>query len=153
MNVDDKNRRAKDGLNQAFFKRNGKKMTGRHFDRIIEKAREIEAKAKSIPALHKVIKDVLLCLELIRDYRSGVYKDIETWAIVAVAFGLLYLINPVELIPDFIPVVGYLDDVAVMVVVLKLVKVEIDKYAQWREKRSEYEDAFGRLLNHDRDGN
>ncbi|WP_051906391.1 YkvA family protein [Methylomarinum vadi] len=153
MNVDDKKRRDKDALNRAFFKRNGKKITSRHYDRIIDKAHEIEGKAKSIPALHKVIKDVLLCLELIRDYRSGAYRNIETWAIVAVAFGLLYLINPLELIPDVIPVVGYLDDVAVMVAILRLVKVEIDKYAQWREKRSEYEDAFGRLLNHDQNGN
>ena len=139
MNADDKKRDAKIGMNKAFFRRNGGKIRGSHFDRIIEKAREIEDRVKSIPALHKLWNDVLLCLELIRDYRSGAYKDIATWAIAAIAFGLLYLVNPAELIPDVIPVIGYLDDVAVMVLILKLVKVELDKYAAWRKKRAENE--------------
>ena len=149
MHVDDENQNSRSELNKDFFEHNGEKINDRHFDRIIEKAREIEDKVKSIPALHKVLKEVLLCLELIRDYRSGAYKDIATWAIVAVVFGLLYLINPAELIPDVIPVVGYLDDVAVMVLILKLVKVELDKYAAWRRKRAEYENTFSKLLNHE----
>ncbi|WP_166642550.1 YkvA family protein [Methylocaldum gracile] len=133
-------------LNEAFFKRNGGKITDRHFDRIIEKAREIENKAKKIPALYQVWLDILLCLELIRDYRSGTYRDIAAWAIAAVAFGLLYLINPAELIPDVIPIVGYLDDVAVMALILKLVKVELEKYAAWRKARDEYQEALSRLF-------
>jgi uncharacterized membrane protein YkvA (DUF1232 family) len=135
-----------DELNEVFFKHNGGKITDRHFGRIIEKAREIEDKVKKIPALHRVWLDILLCLELIRDYRSGTYRDIAGWAIAAVAFGLLYLINPAELIPDVIPVIGYLDDVAVMALILKLVKVELEKYAAWRQARSEYEDALSRLF-------
>ncbi len=67
MNVDDENQRTKGGLNKAFFERNGNKVTDRHFDRIIEKARDIEDKAKSISTLHKLFKYVLL----ISAYRSG----------------------------------------------------------------------------------
>lgn len=149
MNIDDKSRPVKERLNQAFFERNGKKITGRHFDRIIEKARDIQDKAKRIPALHKVFQDVLLCLELIRDYRSGAYKDIATWAIVALVFGLLYLVNPLELIPDVIPVVGYLDDVAVMLGILKLVRIELQKYRHWRQKIADYEKVFSRSSDDD----
>ncbi|BBA33187.1 uncharacterized protein sS8_1225 [Methylocaldum marinum] len=138
--------REHDQLNKAFFERNGAKITPRYFDRIIEKTREIEDKVKTIPPLHKVWLDILLCLELIRDYRSGTYRDIAPWAIAAVAFGLLYLVNPVELIPDLIPVVGYLDDVAVMALILKLVKAELEKYAAWRKARAEYEEALSKLF-------
>ena len=149
MNVDDKNQDPRFRLNKDFFKHNGGKIGGRQFDWIIEKARVIEGKVKSIPALHKLWKDVLLCLELIRDYRSGVYKDIATWAIVAVAFGLLYLVNPAELIPDVIPVVGYFDDVAVMVLILKLVNVELKKYTAWRKARAEHGTAASRRIDRD----
>jgi uncharacterized membrane protein YkvA (DUF1232 family) len=135
-----------DDLNEAFFKRNGGKITDRHFDRIIGKARAIEDKVRKIPALHKVWLDILLCLELIRDYHSGAYRDIAAWAIAAVAFGLLYLIDPVELIPDVIPVIGYLDDVAVMALILKLVKVELEKYAAWRKARAENGNTVSRPL-------
>jgi len=149
MTIDDENRKSHDELNKAFFERNSGKITDRHLDRTIEKAREITDKVKNIPALHMALKDVLLCLELIRDYRSGAYKDIAFWAIAAMVFGLLYLINPVELIPDVIPVIGYMDDVAVMALILKLVKGELDKYMAWRKTIAEYENTFPRLLDRD----
>jgi uncharacterized membrane protein YkvA (DUF1232 family) len=149
MTIDDENPKSPDELNKAFFERNSGKINDRHLDRIIEKAREIQDKVKSIPALHKLLNDVLLCLELVRDYRSGAYKDIETWAIVAVVFGLLYLINPVELIPDIIPVIGYLDDVVILALILKLVKGELDKYVAWRKTLAEYENTFSRLPSDD----
>ncbi|CAI8800361.1 YkvA family protein [Methylocaldum szegediense] len=65
------------------------------------------------------------------------------------AFGLLYLVNPVELIPDVIPMIGYLDDIAVMAVVLKLVKAELEKYAAWRKARDEYQEALEKLFGDD----
>ena len=37
------------------------------------------------------------------------------------ALTALYLLNPIDLIPDFLPVVGYLDDVAVVLASLALV--------------------------------
>jgi uncharacterized membrane protein YkvA (DUF1232 family) len=36
-------------------------------------------------------------------------------------FLLVYLVSPIDLIPDFIPVIGYADDVAVAAFVLRLV--------------------------------
>lgn len=124
-------------LNQAFFQRNGNKFSARHFDRIIEKARAIEDKVKAVPALHCFWEDILLGLELIRDYRLGLYRNAPTWVIAAIALGLLYLIDPLELVPDIIPVVGYLDDVAVIALILKLVKTELAQYAAWKRSHGE----------------
>jgi uncharacterized membrane protein YkvA (DUF1232 family) len=59
------------------------------------------------------------------------------------------LVNPVELIPDVIPVVDYLDDVAVIALVLKLVKAELEKYATWRKARDEYQEALEKLFGDD----
>lgn len=120
-------------LSQAFFQRNGSAIGARHFDRILAKARKIEDKLQKVPALHRFWQDVRLSLELVRDYRAGRYRSIPSWAIAAVAFGLLYLIDPLELVPDVIPVVGYLDDVAVIALVLHLVKAELARYAAWRQ--------------------
>ncbi|GAB6067562.1 hypothetical protein JCM13664_08800 [Methylothermus subterraneus] len=124
-------------LSQAFFQRHGGNLGVRHFDRILEKARSIEDKIQKVPALHRFWKDVLVCLELIRDYRLGRYRNLPTWAIAAVAFGLLYLIDPLELVPDVIPVVGYVDDVAVIALILKLVKTELARYAAWKQAHPE----------------
>lgn len=46
---------------------------------------------------------------------------------------LIYFVSPVDIIPDFLPVVGYLDDAAVVAACIKLVKSDIDDYKQWRK--------------------
>ena len=47
--------------------------------------------------------------------------------------GLLYFILPADLILDFIPLVGYLDDLAVLTTIMASLKGEIDKYRSWKE--------------------
>jgi uncharacterized membrane protein YkvA (DUF1232 family) len=123
--------------NKAPFERTGGRITDQHLIRIIEKTREIEAKVSKVPALQRLLTQVLLCLELVRDYRSGEYQQIAPWAMAAVAFALLYFINPLELIPDVIPVVGYLDDVAILALILKLVRKELQQYAAWKKARAQ----------------
>jgi len=53
------------------------------------------------------------------------------------------------LIPDVIPIVGYLDDIVVFVLILRLVRIELRKYASWRKNRAEYEAVFSGLLDHE----
>jgi len=60
-----------------------------------------------------------LLFSIIKNYINGVYKEIPFWSLAAVTFALIYVINPIDLIPDFIPVVGYIDDVLVIATCLK----------------------------------
>jgi len=48
--------------------------------------------------------------------------------------GLLYFILPTDLIPDFIPVIGYLDDLAVLTTLMNSLDKEIREYRIWKEK-------------------
>jgi len=48
--------------------------------------------------------------------------------------GLLYFILPADLIPDFIPVIGYLDDLAVLTTIMNSLQKEICDYHIWKEK-------------------
>jgi uncharacterized membrane protein YkvA (DUF1232 family) len=47
--------------------------------------------------------------------------------------GLLYFILPTDLIPDFIPVIGYLDDLAILTTIMNSLKKEIDEYRIWQD--------------------
>ena len=60
-----------------------------------------------------------------------VSKFKEVWAALAdvpirvkvvLVLGVLYLLNPIDLIPDFIPVIGHLDDVLIVGLVARYVK-------------------------------
>ena len=53
--------------------------------------------------------------------------------IAAVVFALVYLIAPVDVIPDFLPLVGYVDDTAVFGLLLAGFKSDIGAYRRWKE--------------------
>jgi uncharacterized membrane protein YkvA (DUF1232 family) len=72
--------------------------------------------------LVRVVPDVLrLVRDLIRDARAPIGPRI------AAATLVLWLLNPVDLVPEFIPVLGPLDDVVVAVLVLRYVARRIGR--------------------------
>ncbi|PNW26941.1 DUF1232 domain-containing protein [Formosa algae] len=67
-----------------------------------------------------------------RDYFKGDYTAVPWYIIAAVGSALLYVLSPIDTIPDIIPIVGYVDDAAVMALCLKFVHIEIDEYKKWK---------------------
>ena len=97
------------------------------------KARKWLEDKKNIPVIGSIIDDVLTMIDMVGDYVAGNYKQIPVPTIISVVAAIAYLISPIDLIPDFIPVIGLLDDVAVITLVLNLgVSVELDKYRKWK---------------------
>ena len=47
---------------------------------------------------------------------------------IVACLGLLYLANPIDLIPDFIPVLGQLDDLIVVAFVTKYIKKHLPNF-------------------------
>lgn len=119
--------------NDAFVLKKAPLITKEQIDSAIRKAKEIQEKIRTNESLKRILSDVQLCQNLLKDYRSGRYRDVPAWVIAVIALALLYLINPIELIPDVIPVIGYLDDVALVAVALKLTKDELQKYTEWKK--------------------
>ncbi len=68
---------------------------------------------------------------MLSDMWRGTYKA-SLLTIVAIVLGLLYIISPIDLIPDFIPVVGWMDDGAIMYFLLKRLMYEMQRHAAWR---------------------
>jgi uncharacterized membrane protein YkvA (DUF1232 family) len=44
---------------------------------------------------------------------------------------IIYFVNPFDLIPDFIPVIGYLDDVAVIALAVASIHNDLDDFRAW----------------------
>lgn len=66
--------------------------------------------------MHKVANQTALVLELIDDFKDGTYREVP-WHTVAIASaGVLYAVNPADLVPNFLPIVGVLDDMAVIAI-------------------------------------
>ena len=87
---------------------------------------------KAYPALKKVLENVRDLYALFKDSVKGNYK-LHPANVAMIGGGLLYFLIPVDLIPDFIPVVGYLDDLAVLTTIMNSLKGEIDEYRSWKQ--------------------
>ena len=70
-------------------------------------------------------------LRLIRAYYSGMYRDVPWQSLVSIVAAVIYVVNPLDLIPDAIPVIGLLDDALVVAFVLKSVKDDLDAFMEW----------------------
>lgn len=69
---------------------------------------------------------------MLKDYRKGIYTNVPWFTIAAIAFSFLYILNPFDLIPDFIPGIGYIDDFAVFTFGLKFIESDLHKYLDWK---------------------
>lgn len=82
--------------------------------------------------LMKVWNDLKLMINLVIDYVKGDYKDVPWNIIAAITGAIIYFVSPIDVIPDFIPVVGYADDLAVIKFALDIAGDDLKKYKQWK---------------------
>lgn len=94
---------------------------------------ELETKLKIIPQVGDLLSTVPTMISLTRNYVKKEYADIPLISIIAITSALIYVLSPIDVIPDFVPGAGYLDDAAVIAACLKLVKSDVEKYDQWRK--------------------
>ena len=113
------------------------KLLGRPF-KIVTILNETADKLKSEESKDNKFKqlfDVALTLvRLVRAYAAGEYRTIETSTIISGLAVLLYVLSPIDLVPDFIPVVGFLDDLSLVSWFLGKFQVEIVRFREWEQR-------------------
>ena len=107
----------------------------------INKAEEKAKKAagKNISTKKMTVRDfvsyISLFTSLVRSYVRKEYKEIPIGTIVAVVATLLYFVSPIDILPDFIPGIGYIDDAAVVAFSFMNLKSDLDRFRRWKESR------------------
>ena len=117
---------------KSIVKKGAAKIKDADFERVVKKSEAIKNKFKHAKPLGRFVEDVILLLSIVKDYIRGNYKSIPRWSIAAIAFSLLYVLNPFDIIPDFITFIGYLDDAAVIAGCLYLVEQDLKEYKEWK---------------------
>jgi len=93
----------------------------------------LEQKIKEMPLVGEEFAVIPIMISLIKHYVEGKYTTVPYGTILAIMSALIYVLSPVDIIPDFIPFVGHLDDVAVIGLCLSMVKTDIEAYDEWRQ--------------------
>lgn len=84
----------------------------------------------------QAIDNLKIMQYLWRDYRNGHYHIFPVKAFAAIGLLLAYILNPFDLISDFVPLWGQLDDFGIFMFCLYLLDKETTQYQLWRENRS-----------------
>lgn len=101
-------------------------------DRLNNILNEVDAKSMKVGAVSEIIDQIKILGSMVADYMKGNYKNISKKSIILIIGGFIYFLSPVDLIPDFILGLGFLDDVAVFNFVLASLLTEIEHYKTWK---------------------
>ncbi|GAB2537671.1 hypothetical protein GCM10027189_20080 [Rufibacter soli] len=80
------------------------------------------------------IKDIMFrFIRLVKAYFNGTYRDINTKSMLLGVAVLLYVATPLDLIPDFIPILGFADDLSLMAWFISAFQEELQKFQLWED--------------------
>lgn len=121
-----------DKIDREFIRKGAEKMSDKEVSQALENEEKIKDKITKSGLLQRYLQIVRLMLSMLNDYRKGHYKNVPWLTISALVFMILYVLNPLDLIPDFIPLIGYLDDITVLALGLNLIETDLHKYIRWK---------------------
>ena len=87
-------------------------------------------------ALKKCWDDLVTLFRLIGAYRTKKYREVPLKTILMAIGAVIYLVNPFDIVPDFIPGFGYVDDVTVIAAVMKTIRGDVDEFRAWEDEQS-----------------
>lgn len=126
-------------LRSIFFK----KVTGKagryasNGSKLFNLARQVMTKVQQggvREGMSGVLVQVQLLVRLIRAYASGEYRKLPWKSLVSIVGVLIYFVSPLDFIPDFLPIVGMADDLALILWLFKTLSDDLDAFSQWEKK-------------------
>lgn len=94
---------------------------------------DFEKKLKLIPKVGKRASDIAVLLSMLRAYIKKQYTDVSVGTILLAIAGLIYVVNPMDVVPEYILGVGLLDDAAILGIILQAMHMDLSKYKKWQE--------------------
>jgi uncharacterized membrane protein YkvA (DUF1232 family) len=124
-------------LESVFFKKaTGKagRMAGNSF-LILKLLRDALQKASNNSGNKGVIELILSKLtmlgRLVKAYVKGDYRAVPTETLLKILASFIYFISPIDILPDFLPVLGLTDDLALLGWVVKSIDSDLKKFEEW----------------------
>jgi uncharacterized membrane protein YkvA (DUF1232 family) len=100
--------------------------------RLVDNAKDIlQSKVKiseKVRSAKKVFSDYI---RLFKYYVNGRYRDISWKSMLYITAILIYFVTPTDVIPDFLPVTGFIDDATLALWLHQHMTAEMEKFLEW----------------------
>ncbi|MCM4155821.1 YkvA family protein [Gramella sp. AN32] len=126
-------------LDESFVKAEIAKIDDDDVKIAMDNQEEIDKKLNNSNILKKYSELANVMYGMMKDYRKGIYHEVPWFTIATIAFSFLYILNPFDFIPDFIPGIGYVDDFAVITFGIRFIQTDLHKYLDWKLANNDVE--------------
>lgn len=108
---------------------------------LIGEAKEKLQKEDVKSRLGEAYETLTAFLRLIKAYIKGDYRSVGLGTIITIVIAILYFLNPLDLIPDFLFAIGLLDDVSVIMWAGNKLVTEINEFREWEKSVGQESEA------------
>ena len=124
----------------------------RHFSKYRDKAKRIlqdEEKVKSLidvatnkagqilnssAKMEEFARHLRLVLRMLKAYIKGEYRVIPWKTLVVLVGAIIYFVSPFDFVPDFLPVFGFMDDISIIMWLIRSFSEDIDNFRSWESE-------------------
>jgi uncharacterized membrane protein YkvA (DUF1232 family) len=96
---------------------------------------DLELAEQKADKLGDQINNFKLLLEMVKDHWSGSFK-INKASLAIIIGAIVYVISPLDAIPDLIPFFGWIDDVSVITFAMTEIQSVLKEYLMYKEKNN-----------------
>lgn len=80
--------------------------------------------------------DLPLLFRLLKAWKDGSYRGLSMRTVVSLVAALIYILSPLDTMPDFIPGIGLIDDAAVLAFLLHSMAQDLAAFRAWEQNRA-----------------
>ena len=121
-----------ENLSEEIVKDGAQNVTPKDIQKVISRSEELQRKFSARGPLARFVEDGKLLMSIVKDYWAGAYRQVPYGVIASSVFTLIYVLNPFDMVPDVLPLIGQLDDVAVLGACLLMVEHDLHTYKDWK---------------------
>ena len=118
-------------INKDYLETEVSKVDDGDLQMVMDNKEAIDKKLNS-SGLKKYSELGKLMFGMIQDYKKGDFKQVPWFTIAAIGLTLLYVFNPMDMLPDFLPGVGYVDDFALFTIAIRFIESDLHAYLDWK---------------------
>ncbi|WP_298352953.1 YkvA family protein [Runella sp.] len=79
---------------------------------------------------------IALLARLLKAYVKGEYRTVPWKTLTRIIAVLVYFLSPIDVIPDLLPVIGFTDDIALVVWLFNAIADDLNAFRQWDTERN-----------------